>query len=140
MLDLNQLLNWYITTNTSLSAHQSKCFNIFNINVNFIFICLCILFFVNTNLHIVDSLGFCSDGFINICIFRHRLIVSIWNIFGASISSAPYLQSSVSFKIYNCYIILLGLNGQPNETFYHFYLCSYFWINLIGFIVFDLDS
>ena len=52
-----------------------KCVNIFNINVHCLFICLLLLFKIN--FRIVASLGFCNDGFIDICLFSHRQIVSI---------------------------------------------------------------
>ena len=55
-----------------------------------------VFFILNINFHIFAILGFCSDGFINICLFSHRLIFSFWSFFGAPVSSAS-ISSIICF-------------------------------------------
>ena len=88
----------------------------------FFLICLCRSFFIKINFHLAASLGFCSDGFVNVCLFSHCRIVSIW-VFVLWSVYLPYHQSSVLFQINHRCIILIALNVQPNVMFYHFYLC-----------------
>ena len=58
-----------------------NCIHIIYINVHFLFISFGILFIFKIISHLVPSLRFCSDGSINICLFSHRQIFSIWCLF-----------------------------------------------------------
>ena len=73
-----------------------KCVNIYNINVHCLFICLCLSFFFKINFHLVTSLGFCREGFIDICLFSHCRIFSIFIFVFASVSSSS-ISSIICF-------------------------------------------
>ena len=99
-----------------------------------VFICLYILIFFKINFHLVANLGFYSDGFINICLFSYCQIASFWFLM-LQLVHISYPQSSVLFQRNHWYLIILTLNGQPNEAFYQF-----FGRKCKGFNPFDFTS
>ena len=94
-----------------------NCVNIFNINAHLLFIIFGLLFIFKIILHLIARLRFCSDGFIDICLLSHHQIVSIWSFFWwSSQFSFQTLNRMFPIKIY-CNLIILVVNGQPNEPF-----------------------